>query len=185
MTSQEMNPPGDSGSRGFSYSYEGVCDNNAMVSFTEYLTASFDPVMSPQEFKTVLFCSNELLQNMGFYSAETETAINQNPVGKGKFNLSVSDTVITMISENRVVADQFEILSKKLDQYNSLSSDELKALYKQKLREESPADSKGGGIGFIEIARKSKNKIHYSINKDNSHLLLKLQITLTRIKTDE
>ncbi|MBK6681523.1 MAG: hypothetical protein IPG53_16695 [Ignavibacteriales bacterium] len=50
-------------------------------------------------------------------------------------------------------------MTAKLDLYNALSQEELKTLYKQKLKEESPEDSKGGGIGFIEILRKSKNPV--------------------------
>ena len=46
---------------------------------------------------------------------------------------------------------------------------------KQKLREESPEDSKGGGIGLIEILRKSRNPVLYSIFEKNNSIFIKLK----------
>ena len=130
----------------------------------------------------VLFCSNELLQNMGFYSAEKELSEENNAAGIGKFFLTGDGSEITMTSENLVTGEQFQKLSAKIDTYNSLNADELKVLHKQKLKDESPEDSKGGGIGFIEIIRKSKNQLVYSTRIEENKQFLILQIKLRRMR---
>jgi len=174
----------DAGAQTFSCTHEGVCDNKFLVEFTDFLSSSFEQVMTTQEFKVVLFCSNELLQNIGFYSAEKEYS-GEAASGKGKFRLSGDSSSITMTSENRVTKEQLERIILSLDLYNSLGPDELKALYKQKLKDASPTDSKGGGIGFIEIIRKSKSQIVYSSRSDESNLFLTLKIQLIRTKNDD
>ncbi len=180
MKNFSMNVGKEPGTRTFCFSYEGVCDNNSLIEFTDFLSESFEQVMSHQEFKTVLFCSNELMQNIGFYSAERESEGENNAAGKGKFSLSGNESEIILTSENSVTPEQLEKISAKLDQYNSLDADELKALYKQRLKDESPDDSKGGGIGFLEILRKSKNPLTYSTRTEENKLLLIIQTKLRR-----
>jgi len=180
MNNFMMNVGKEPGARTFSISYEGVCDNDSLIAFTDFLSESFEQVMSHQEFKTVLFCSNELLQNIGFYSAEREAASEGHSAGKGKFLLSGNDSEITLTSENIVTPDQFEKISAKLNQFNSLDPEELKTLYKQKLKDESADDSKGGGIGFLEILRKSKSPITYSTRTEENKLRLIIKTKLRR-----
>lgn len=60
------------------------------------------------------------------------------------------------ISEKGVMA-----LRTKIDMINSLSKDDLKQLYLDTLNNESFSDKGGGGLGIIDIARKSGNKIEY------------------------
>ena len=168
----------------FSYSYEGICNTDFLVAFTGYLSDSFEQIMTPQEFKTVLFCSNELLQNMGFYSEEKAEETNTNS-GIGKFRIIGTESDITMSSTNMIQIERFEKLNSKLVEYNALNPDELKALYKQKLKEESPEDSKGGGIGFIEIIRKSKNPIICTLHEEENKYYLTLQTKIRRSGNNE
>ncbi|MBI2418901.1 MAG: hypothetical protein HYV28_13565 [Ignavibacteriales bacterium] len=164
----------------FNYEYAGVCDNKFLVTFTEYLSANFELVMSPKEFKTVLFCANEMLQNIGFYSFEREALSDSKDTGKGKFSLKCTGSEIVIYSENQIDPEQHERLAAKLQMYNALNADELKALYKQMIKTESPEDSKGGGIGFIEMIRKSKNPIIYMIRKAENTTYISFQITIRR-----
>ncbi len=169
----------------FSYSYGGVCDNSFLTRFTEHLSSVFETIMTPREFKIVLFCSNELIQNIGFYSVVRSADGKSYAGGIGKFSLDGSAEKITISSENAVTPEMANKMTAKLDEYNSLNTDELKTLYKQKLKEESPEDSKGGGIGFIEILRKSKNPVIYSVFEKDNSIFLKLTITVRRASHDE
>ncbi len=164
----------------FNYEYTGICDNKFLVTFTDYLTDNFEKVMTPQEFKTVLFCSNELIQNIGFYSDERDTSINAADNGIGKFFLESKAKEITMSSENSISSIQIDKLSDKLNTYNAMNLDELKVLYKQLLKTESPEDSKGGGIGFIEMIRKTKNPISFHTYKNDDKTFIIFQLTVRR-----
>ena len=169
----------------FSYLYEGVCNGNFVIKFTEYLSAVYTTVMTPREFKIVLFCSNELLRNTGFYSINRDLNEMSSAAGIGKFSILGNSEKITISSENGVTPEMANKMTAKLDLYNALSQEELKTLYKQKLKEESPEDSKGGGIGFIEILRKSKNPVIYSVFEKDNSIFLKLTITVRRASHDE
>ena len=60
-----------------------------------------------------------------------------------------------------------ESLKKKLDHVNNLPPDDLRAQY-QKLLSESEFSGKGGaGLGIIELARKSGNKLKYEFTQVN------------------
>jgi len=46
-----------------------------------------------------------------------------------------------------------------------MNKDELKQFYKKKRKEEPKSSSKGAGIGFIEMARKSSEPIKFNFEK--------------------
>ena len=52
-------------------------------------------------------------------------------------------------------------LRQRLAEIAALSPDELKALYRQKLKEDPDVDSKGATLGLIEIARRASAPIEY------------------------
>ncbi len=58
-------------------------------------------------------------------------------------------------------------LNSWLDEINSTTKDELRALYKRILDNEKFSDKGGGGLGFIDIARKSGQKLKYNFQKIN------------------
>ncbi len=180
MISPEMSIWSESGTTLFTYSYEGICNNQFMIAFTDYLSGAYEAVMTPQEFKTVLFCANELLQNIGFYSAEQVMTQENTLSGKGAFSITGNPSEIILSAENLTTPEQIAKIAETLNTYNSLNNDDLKALYKQKLREESPEDSKGGGIGFIEMIRKSKHPILYTERQEHQNLFITLTIRLQR-----
>ena len=52
-------------------------------------------------------------------------------------------------------------LTEKIDKINSLSPDELKEMYKYILNYQKMSSKGGGGLGLIDIARKSDQKLGY------------------------
>lgn len=70
-------------------------------------------------------------------------------------------------------------LKSRLDQINSLNTDELKVLYKMILNNEEFSDKGGGGLGMIDIARKSGSKIYYEfidVDKNFSFYTFEIKI---------
>jgi hypothetical protein len=53
-------------------------------------------------------------------------------------------------------------LSEKIDGLNGMDAMYLKKAYEQTLREGSFSDKGGAGLGLIEIARKSSDKLYYN-----------------------
>lgn len=85
---------------------------------------------------------------------------------------SISKDGIFMITEgkegywtsvgNLVDLPTKELLTQRIDSLNSMDALELKQAYKKTLREGSFSDKGGAGLGLIEIARKSTEKLTYS-----------------------
>jgi len=56
---------------------------------------------------------------------------------------------------------------------------ELKQYYKEKRRNETPESSKGAGLGFIELARKSVKPIEFDVQKiDDEFSFFSLKTTI-------
>ncbi|MDR1156246.1 MAG: SiaB family protein kinase [Bacteroidales bacterium] len=62
---------------------------------------------------------------------------------------------------NFVSADKVKFLTEKIAKINSLSNDELKEMYKFILNYQKLSSKGGGGLGLIDIARKSDKKLEY------------------------
>ena len=67
-----------------------------------------------------------------------------------------------IISGNPIVNENIDILKGKLDQINDLDKDGLKELYKNIIKNTEISDKGGAGLGFVDMARKSGNKLDYS-----------------------
>ena len=52
-------------------------------------------------------------------------------------------------------------LHARLSRIREMNKDELKVLYKEQLRAEPEAGSKGAGLGFMEIARRATKPIEF------------------------
>lgn len=101
-------------------------------------------------------------QNHAFFVVQNKT---------GEYNLT---------SANVVEDDKVEHLRQSIDKINSLNADELKDYYKYVLENTGLSDKGGAGLGLIEMARKSGNKLTYSFNKEhesNTFFYFKTKIT--------
>ena len=161
----------------YSYTYEGLCSNPEMIEFTSLLESEVATLVSRREYKTILFISNEIFQNVGFYSAERENDERGVDIGKGKVSLYLTNSRFVIYSENLVAADKFEYLTDKISYYNSLDEEQLKSLYKQLLKAEQAEGSKGGGIGTLEIIRKAKNPLKIEV-LENFGKFIKIKLTI-------
>ena len=85
-----------------------------------------------------------------------------------------------ILTGNYIKNDKIELVSSRIDKVNSLNKDELKEYYKQARLNSVISEVGGAGLGFIDMARKSGNKINYkfySSNEDTSLFILQNTIT--------
>jgi hypothetical protein len=103
----------------------------------------------------------EQMNNMLMYSAEKCNK----QISKGTFVLGACGRGYFIQTGNVIENTQAASLREKLDYLNNLDEAGLKKHYKTKLRSarEVTAESRGGGLGLIEIARRASSKIEYSI----------------------
>ena len=85
-------------------------------------------------------------------------------------------------SGNPIRNEMIDSLKNRLDQINSLDKEGLKALYKDIIKSESGLTHKGGaGLGFVDMARKSGQKLEYGFEPlDSVHSFFSLKTTVPR-----
>ncbi len=80
---------------------------------------------------------------------------------------------------NKIETEKQQKLEYYLNKLASMDKDELKIYYKERRRADREGDSKGAGIGFIEMARKSSQPLEYSFQKvDDKHSFFTIKITI-------
>lgn len=106
----------------------------------------------------------EQTQNIIFYSAEKpDVAIDgTDEMGVGTITVGLEDGHFFILCGNRIANENVEKLRSKLEPIQKMSKDELKQYYKEHRRMERDDDSKGAGLGFIEMARKSSQPIEFA-----------------------
>lgn len=159
--------------------YQNSFTHDFVVKIGEEIESQFSDSLERKEYKQLYFAVMELAQNIGHYSLDSLNKGGKSD-GKGELLLAVDAKQIELSSVNLISNKSAEKLVKNLEYYNKLDRDELKKVLKTKLKSDSEEDSKGAGIGFIEIIKRTGNPIEYSINKiDENKSQLKLSVKIT------
>jgi hypothetical protein len=82
-----------------------------------------------------------------------------------------------IITGNFIGVDKIEKLEEKIKRINRSSHEEIKELYKFILNHQKISAKGGGGLGLVDIARKTGNKFEYSFKEyNNKHSFFYLNI---------
>jgi len=87
-----------------------------------------------------------------------------------KFGLLVVEKVDTgykIVTGNFVQSENIEKLEEKIKRINRSTHEEIKELYKFILNHQRISAKGGGGLGLVDIARKTGNKLDYAFVKYN------------------
>jgi len=127
-----------------------------------------------QTYHEVFSVFIEQMNNMLMYSAEKtkfiendknqfQTGFSESP--KGTFILGKEGNAYFIQTGNVMKKDNIELIKKRINFLNSLDKTEVRKYYKEqmKTKDDNP-ESKGAGLGFIEIARRISSKIEYSFS---------------------
>jgi hypothetical protein len=147
------------------YVYNGGFSENLSDRILSLAEANMEEVEeSAKVKKKVYFIMVESLQNI----TRHQDIKQENITGISSFFLirrKANDYLIT--SGNSIENDKVEMLKVLLERVNSLDKDSLKDLQREILSEGDLSEKGGAGLGLIEIARKSGNKLFYDFEKIN------------------
>ncbi|MCL2820722.1 MAG: SiaB family protein kinase [Oscillospiraceae bacterium] len=117
------------------------------------------PLETSQEVFSVFV---EQMNNMLMYSAEKaqfEADALHSEAPKGTFVMGVRDDHYFIQTGNVMANHTVDFVKEKIDYINTLDRKELRKYYKQQRLENDNPDSKGAGLGLIEIARRINGKM--------------------------
>jgi len=165
-------------SNGFSLVYEGEFSHEVMKMFTTMAERDMDKTKEEKSVKRKVFhVMVECLQNMTKHSDDYDS---EDKIGNGLFIVGKKDGVWNVITANKILRSRIDDLKDSIEYINSLSKDELNALYKKQIREGSISEKGGAGLGLIDIARKTGMKLDYQFlpleDSENYFFLLKVLI---------
>lgn len=101
------------------------------------------------------------------------------------FTRNIDDSYF-ISSANLVDQNKKEFLTNKLEQVNRLDKDGLKQLYLDILTNESMSDKGGAGLGLVEMARKSGQKLDFDFkNVNDKYSFFYLQIKLNNKEAED
>lgn len=95
------------------------------------------------------------------------------------FILAKQNEEYNILAANYIEKANIDPLKSKLDKVNSLDKQGLREYYKEVLDNGQYSVHGGGGLGMIDIARKSGNKLDYTfaeVNEDYGLFILKIKV---------
>lgn len=126
----------------------------------------------------------ECLQNICKHSEEFGSTNDE--FNTAIFMIGKEENEYRITSGNVIYNDKIAYVRQKLEQINSLDKEGLKELYKATLASTELSDKGGAGLGFIDMARKSGQKLEYDFHKMNDEIsFFALQSKISRTKVAE
>jgi hypothetical protein len=161
---------------------------NIMLSFKGFLSEDLlDSILKVIEEKLTYFQAEaktkkkvynvlvECLQNL-YHHSKTEGMQEEQSIIVMVVNHKGGYSVIT---GNMISTDHVEILQQRIRQINAMDSEELTTMYRKVLNNGTYSSKGGGGLGIIDIARRSGEKLDYGfvpVDEFNSFFSLNVKI---------
>lgn len=98
----------------------------------------------------------------------------------GVVMIAQSEQGYSVLTGNFMAGNDVDRLKGHLDRINALDADALREFYKETLADGRFSASGGGGLGMIDIARKSGGKLEYGFvpyDQDNAFFSLNVNVT--------
>ncbi len=168
-------------SQGIMLSYTGYVSEGVLFSLGDALKQKLSLDQTDKNISKRLFSVFvEQVQNMIRYSAERQQG------GTPPVDLSVGmivvgreNDVLFVVCSNVISTSSQQRLAERLAKLATMSKDELKEHYRERLKQEPEVQSKGASIGLIEIARRSSRPIEFDfhpLTAESSFFCLKAYI---------
>ncbi|MFW5758973.1 MAG: SiaB family protein kinase [Bacteroidota bacterium] len=168
----------------FTLVYEGEITHQITKAFTSLAENKMDSYSEDASMKKKVFhVMVECLQNLSKHAEEYESYTGKGFVGNGIFivgRLGEDNADYHVMTGNAVENSKVGDLKALLEKINQLDKDGLKELFKKQMREGSLSDKGGAGLGLIDIARKTGEKLEYNfieIDTNTSFFLLRTIIS--------
>ena len=151
----------------FFLSYSGFVSEDILEAVGQTLRERLREIDSnPKQIKQVFSIFVELMQNVIRYGDDGPQ--HQNLQGEkpsyGMLTVSRNDGELVVMSGNYVANEDAARICSRIDELKTKTQDELRQIYKEKMRQPAEEQSKGASLGLIEIARRSSTPPDYMMS---------------------
>lgn len=165
---------------GIMYSYsgtfsQGLIEEIGVIIKTKMSANKVTPLKTQKIFSVFI----EQVQNIMNFSSDTfiehesETELREGAVAIGENG----DKQIYVISGNLIENANKDKIESIIEKVKDMDKKELKSFYKKQLKENASLDKRSAGLGLIEMAKQSNNKIEYyfnPVNNEYSYFIIKV-----------
>ncbi len=155
--------------------YKGELSFELITSMIETLEEKIEELEEDRKFKKKFHSvATECIQNLYYHVDEVkpdDISVTKYDSKSAVVMITARKKYYTLLTGNYVPSDKTDTLKQRLDDINSHPPDELRALYKKVLSEDPFSDKGTGGLGFIDIARKTGQKLRYSFSPVNDDVV--------------
>ena len=139
-------------------SFKGDLSEDMVTSIVDVVETKIEKFNSELKVKKkVINVLVECLQNLYHHNKDSENELNSAIM----VLIAKNTDGYSVFTGNNIHKHDVSGLKEKLDDINQKSTAELKKLYQAQLANGQFSDKGGGGLGIIDIARKSKSKLEY------------------------
>lgn len=150
--------------------YQGYFSDDITGKVIDLSEQNIDTLAQGKIKRRVSFLLAECFQNIVRHG-ENPGTINRATDKTGVFLTRHIGNTFYITSANLIETDAVAGLKEKLEKVNELDPDGLKTLSREVLSNEEMSDKGGAGLGLIEMARKSGQKLEYAFENVNDKLL--------------
>ncbi len=141
--------------------YEGKVTHQITKAFIALAEAQMEEKEETAKVqRTVFHVMVECLQNISRHADEYESG-DYIYSGRGIFLVSNTADSYWITTGNAIANKKMDGLKKMIDEVNDLSEEDLKGLYMKQMRDGKLSTKGGAGLGFIDIRRKTGEKLDY------------------------
>jgi hypothetical protein len=128
--------------------------------------------------KKVFHVMVECLQNLGKHADHIDDSISHD-TGAGIILVGANEKSYIVTTGNMISVDKIKWLNDTLEMLNGMTRDEVKQLYKTRLKESRLSEKAGAGLGLIDMVKKTGQKVDYHfipVSEKSSFFLFKVKI---------
>lgn len=164
-------------------SFKGNITSDLLTSILQIMESKMDNMQEePKVKKKVYNVLVECLQNLYHHMDEIPSDPSVSEQERSAiFMIGKNNNEYTIYTGNYILSENVEKLKGRLDIVNSMSKEELKEYYKTILNNGEMSEKGGGGLGMIDIARKSGQKLHYNfVPVDDKNHFFSLNVKISQ-----
>jgi len=146
-------------------SFKGEVTSDLLTSILQIMETKMETLSEPPKIKKKVYnILVECLQNLYHHIDEDDITTKQNEKSALFMIRKSEEGEYSIMTGNYIAEENVELMQSRLDLINGMDKDELKTYYKEVLNNGEMSAKGGGGLGMIDIARKSGKKLEYNFD---------------------